>query len=228
MFSWPAIRRLVIRTVFALFICSSSVWLVGKAIYAAEYFLARLGTPDLWRVLHAHPFTKSIGAGILAGLIPLQVWLTLSGFIRAEVPGFLRKLDLEGMKPWMVLIYSPFLGIAIFEWCMDWAALHARTITVLRDSSTRPVWQMFEGFFSTNCQDASDIRLDLWTDNFTLQCSVHILMISAFLTAVGYSLAPWIRSRVPQKDWTERPVSGETNQEEADSTNSPTSNEQAQ
>jgi hypothetical protein len=226
MIRWPAVRRLVVRTVLALFIFTTSAWLVGRAVYAIEYFLAWLGAADLWRVLHAHPLARSIGVGFAAGLIPLQLWLSVSGFIRADVPESLRKLELEKMKSWMFVLYSPILMASLFLWAHDWIAMHARSVTVLQDSSAAPVWRLFEGFFSTNCRNVDDIRLDLWTDNFALQCSTHVTMISIFLMAAGYSIAPWIRSRVPEKSWAESPAGDEVDQEKSQLSNSVSQNDQ--
>lgn len=225
---WATIRHLVVRTVLALFIYNTSAWLVGKVAYGIEYLLAWLGDASLWNVLHAHPFAKSVGVGIAAGFIPFQLWLTLSGFIRAEVPEFLEKLNLERMKSWMVVLYSPILAISVLGWVDDWIAMRARTMTVLQDSSTMPVWRMFDGFFSTNCRNVSDYRLDLWTDNFAFQCTMHVLIISTFLTAAGYSLTPWIKSRIPRKTWTEDLTIEEAAQAESDPLNSHNSKEKAQ
>jgi hypothetical protein len=227
MFSWHSIPRLTVRALFAVFIFNSSAWLVGRTVYVAEYLLAEVGAPEWWRILHAHPFGRSIAVGILAALIPLQLWLTLSGFIRASVPEFLEKLQLDRMKPWVVVLYSPIFAVALVGWIVAWFAMRARTMTILQDSTAMPVWRMFDGFFSESCRNVSDNRLDLWNDNFRMQCNVHVLTISMLLMAAGYSLAPLIRSRIPDESWAEDAAIGETTQQEDDITDPITTDEKA-
>jgi hypothetical protein len=218
-------RRLIVRVVFSLLVYNTSVWLVGRTANAAAYLLAKAGTPELWDLFHGHPFAKSMGIGIIAGLIPFQLWLTLSGFIRVEVPEFLRKLELDQMKLWIILFYSPILVMALVEWVVDWFAMHSRTLSVLQDSSSMPIWRMFDTFFATSCRNIFDIRLDLWTDNFAYQCAIHVLMISAFLMATGYSIAPSLRSQLLRRVWVEHPATVEVAQDEAEPTKSVTPNE---
>ncbi|HTB95786.1 MAG TPA: hypothetical protein VK716_02160 [Terracidiphilus sp.] len=196
-------RWLIIRILLAFFIFNTTAWLLGRAFYAASYLLARNGAPELWEVLHQYPFGKSIAIGLLAGLVPFELWLIASGFIRREILDFLAKLELDRMKPWLVVMYSPVLFMAIADWVMDWNAMHSRTISVLGDSPTMPIWKIYEGFFSTTCQNLNlgDHRLDLWNENFTYQCTVHVLTLSTFIMAAGYSIAPFLKSRLPDKEW---------------------------
>jgi hypothetical protein len=75
--------------------------------------------------------------------------------------------------------------------------MHSKRVTVFQEtSSVPPISTIFEGFFSTNCRNVSDVRLDLWGDNFLFRCTIHVLLISAFLTTAGYSLAPVIRAHL--------------------------------
>lgn len=221
-------QRLIVRVISSLLVYNTSVWLVGKISNAVADLLAKAGTPELWDFFHVHPFAKSIGIGIIAGLIPLELWLNISGLIRVEVPEFLRKLELDRMKPWIVLLYSPVLVMAIAGWVIDWFAMHSRTLSVLQNSSSISIWGMFDGFFSTSCRNVFDNRLDLWTDNFALQCAMHVLMISIFLMAAGYSIAPSIKSQLLKRAWAEHPATEDVTQEETQPTNSVTPNEQTQ
>jgi hypothetical protein len=100
-------------------------------------------------------------------------------------------------------------------------------MTILQDSTAMPVWRMFDGFFSESCRNVSDNRLDLWNDNFRMQCNVHVLTISMLLMAAGYSLAPLIRSRIPDESWAEDEAIGETTQQEDDITDPITTDEKA-
>jgi hypothetical protein len=155
------------------------------------------GSPELWVALHQHPFGRGFLQGLLAGLIPLEVWLSISGFFSADIPEFLKKMDLERMKIWVVAIFSPIMVMVLFTWLMDWYATHSKRVTVLQESSSLPpISTLFEGFFSTNCRNVSDIRLDLWGDNFLFHCAIHIQLISVFLMTAGYSLAPVIRAHL--------------------------------
>ena len=147
-------------------------------------------------VLRQHPFSSGVLIGLVSGLIPLDFWLSVSGFFRADILEFLKKLDLEEMKKWVFVIFSPFMIMTVLDWVIDWHAMHSRQLTVLSNSSSMPISTMFDGFFSTNCRNVSDVRLDIWTNNFDYQCSVHILWVSSLLTAAGYSLAPWIRAHL--------------------------------
>jgi len=144
----------------------------------------------------------------LAGLIPLEVWLSVSGFFSVNIPEFLRKLDLERMKVWIVALYSPIMILALLNWLIDWYAIYSKRVTVLAEGSPVPISTIFDGFFSTNCRNVSDSRLDLWSDNFLFHCTIHIQLISAFLMAAGYSLAPVIRARLLSTQMTdhEEPV----------------------
>jgi hypothetical protein len=132
--------------------------------------------------------------GLFAGFIPLEVWLSVSGFFSADIPEFLKKLDLERMKIWVAAFFSPIMIVALLGWISDWHAMHSKRATVLQESSSAPISTIFQGFFSTNCKNVSDVRLDLWSDNFSFHCATHIQLISIFLTASGYSLAPVIRA----------------------------------
>jgi hypothetical protein len=170
--------------------------------------LSKAGSPELWDVLHQHPFGRGIVTGLLAGLIPLEFWLSVSGFFSAEIPEFLKRLDLERMKVWIAAIYSPIMILALLTWLIDWYAIYSKRVTVLAGGSSVPISTIFDGFFSTNCRNVSDSRLDLWSDNFLFHCTIHIQLISAFLMAAGYSLAPVIRARLLSTQMTdhEEPV----------------------
>ncbi len=100
------------------------------------------------------------------------------------------------MKIWVAAIYSPIMIMVLLTWLIDWYAMHSKRVTVLQDSSSVPIPTIFEGFFSTNCKNVSDSRLDLWSDNFLFHCTIHIQLIAAYLTTVGYSLAPIIRAHL--------------------------------
>jgi len=219
-------KRLVVRVVLALFIYNSSVWLIGKLTFAVSYLLAKSGAPELWSLLAEHPFAKSIAVGIGAGLIPFELWLTLSGLIRAEVPKFLRELELDQLKRWLVVIYSPVLALAALAWVHDWSEMNSKNRSVFQFSSPMPVSHMFDGFFATNCGIVYDNRLSLWPDNFYFHCSFHVLMISTFLMAAGYSLTPSIISALPSRGDNAPPVTGNVAHDEVEPTNSVSSNEQ--
>lgn len=185
-------RRLVLRSSLCVLIYLPSVWIVGRVTNAVAYLTARSGESGIWEAVHQHPFGRSIVVGFLAGLIPLQLWLSVSGYLRAEIPDFLNRLELEQMKRWVVALFSPLIVLEFLTWIIDWSATHSKRVTVLAESSSMPLSTMFEGFFSTECRNVSDIRLDLWSDNFIYHCMAHISVISAFLTAAGYSLAPLV------------------------------------
>jgi hypothetical protein len=88
------------------------------------------------------------------------------------------------------------MALALLQWVIDWNAMHSKGVTVLQESSSMPISAIFEGFFSTNCRNVSDVRVDLWTDNFRYQCAIHVMQISIFLTAAAYSLAPFARAHL--------------------------------
>ena len=203
-------KRLFLRVIVCVFVYTTSVWVLGRTASALAYLLSKAGSPELWEVLHQHPFGRGIVTGLLAGLIPLEVWLSVSGFFSAEIPEFLKKLDLERMKVWIVALYSPIMIMVLLTWLIDWYAVHSKRVTVLQESSSVPISTIFEGFFSTNCRNVSDSRLDLWSDNFLFHCTIHIRLISTFLMAAGYSLAPVIRAHLQPTPVTEdeEPIAG--------------------
>jgi len=92
---------------------------------------------------------------------------------------------------------SPIMVLAVVQWLVSWTAMYSKQVTVLGGASPMPYGSIFDDFFSTDCRDASDARIDLWGNDFFYQCSVHIRLIAAFLTAVGYSLAPAIAAQIP-------------------------------
>jgi hypothetical protein len=196
-------KRLFLRVIVCVFVYNTSVWALGRTASALAYLLAKAGSPELWEVLHQYPFGRAILTGLLAGFIPLEVWLSVSGFFNADIPQFLKKLDLERMKIWIIAIYSPIMILALLNWLIDWNAMHSRGVTVLHESSSVPISEIFEGFFSTNCRNVSDARLNLWSDNFLFHCTIHIQLISVFLMAAGYSLAPIIRAHLEPTQMTE-------------------------
>jgi hypothetical protein len=191
-------RKIALKLVLSILVYSVSVTTVRGLANAIAYLMAKGGSADLWRILHEHPLGRSICLGFLAGLIPLQSLLAASGFFRQDIPDFLKKLDLEGMKRYVVILASPAAVVALWQWVSDWLAMHSKHVTVFQESSTINLSRMFEGFFSENCRNVSDLRLDLWSDNFPMQCVVHVVQISIFLTAAAYSLAPWVRDHFPK------------------------------
>jgi hypothetical protein len=213
-------QRLFLRVVLCVFIYTTSVWILGRTADALAYLLSKVGSPELWVALHQYPFGRAIVTGFLAGLIPLEVWLSVSGFFSADIPEFLKKLDLEPMKTWVVAIYSPILIMALFSWLIDWYTMHSQGVTVLQEgSSVPPISTIFEGFFSTSCRDVSDSRLSLWSDNFLFHCTIHIQLISIFLMAAGYSLAPIIRAHLRPTQMTEEeePLAGTADEIDSES-----------
>jgi hypothetical protein len=221
-------RHLVIRIVFALLIFNTSAWLIRRMANVVAYFLAKGGTPDLWNLLRDHPFGTSIAIGVLAGLIPLEIWLAISGLVRAEVPELLRKLDLDQMKRWTVVLYSPVFAMTLFSWVHDWFAMRSKFQSVLQANSPMPISRMFEGFFASNCRDVYDNRLNLWTDNFAFQCTLHTMMISTLLMTAGYSMAPFLRSGFSHGTMAKNAAIEPATHEEDEPENTLTSEEQAQ
>jgi len=209
-------QRLFLRVVLCVFVYINSVWIVGRTANALAYLLSKIDSSSLWGVLHQHPFGRGILVGLLAGLIPLEFWLSVSGFFSADVPEFLKKLDLERMKIWVVAFFSPIIIMALLSWLIDWYAMHSKRVTVLQGSSSVPISTIFEGFFSTNCRNVSDVRLDLWSDNFLFHCTIHIQLISAFLTSAGYSLAPLVRAHLQPTQMTDFEESVADSSEEID------------
>jgi hypothetical protein len=191
-------RRLIFRVVFGLLVYFTSVWTIGRVVSGLAYVTSISGAPGLWQILHQHPYGRSIAVGLVAGSIPFQLWLSVSGHFSSNLPEFFRKLELDSMKRWVVLLISPIMVLALVHWIVSWSDMHSRQVTVLSGDSSMPYWSIFDGFFSTECRNASDARLDVWGENFMYQCLVHVQLIAAFLTAVGYSLAPWISAHIPR------------------------------
>jgi hypothetical protein len=189
-------QRLFLRVVLCVFVCVNCCWIVGRSANALAYLLSKIGSSELWAVLHQYPFGRGILVGLLAGLIPLEFWLSVSGFFSKDIPEFLKKLDLERMKIWIAVIFSPIFIMALLSWIVDWYTMHSKHVTVLAESSSMPISTIFQGFFSTNCGNVSDVRLDLWSDNFVFHCTEHIQLLSAYLTAAGYSLATFVKAHL--------------------------------
>ncbi len=186
-------RRWALRIVLCLVIYFNSVWIIQKTLDALAYLTARSGADGLWQAIHEYPFGKALAVGFIAGLIPLQFWLSVSGFFSSELPEFLKKLELEKMKRWVAVLLSPVILIAVVVWIIDWEVMHSKTASVLVDGSSAPISSIFQGFLSTDCKNVSDTRLEIWPDNFWFHCMMHVQLILAYFIAAGYSLAPWIR-----------------------------------
>src|SRR5580658_6937584 len=139
-----SMRRLISRVVLCLFVYFISVFVLGRTFDAVANLLAKAGSPELWTVLHQHPFGRGILIGLLAGLMPLDFWLSVSGFFSADISEFLRKLELEQMKKWVVVLFSPFMVAVLGEWIIDWHKMHSKQLTVLSKSSSMPISTIFE------------------------------------------------------------------------------------
>jgi hypothetical protein len=189
-------RRRAIQIALSLFIYFSTVWIAGRCIDGLAYLTARLGASGLYGAVHQYPFHRALFVGLIAGLIPLQVLAAASGFLKGELPESLKKLELEGMKRWVVVLVSPILLMELMRWLTDWEEMRTRTASVLPGSTSAPNYRAFEGFLTTNCLNVIDVRLDIWPDNFWYRCTIHVLTLSAFFTAVGYSIAPWLRKHI--------------------------------
>ena len=187
---WRGILQVAISFVIYLL----SVWIVSSTADTLANLMAKIGSPELWVFLRQHFLGQSIAVGFLAGLIPLRLFLSVSGYFRPDVPEFFKKLDLEEMKRWIVVLVSPIAFLVLAQWMHDWSAMRSRTASV-QDGLSMHFSEMVEAFFSGNCKDPSDIRIDLWVDSFSYQCMVHVLQVSVFLQAAAYSLAPWARQQ---------------------------------
>jgi hypothetical protein len=189
-------RRLALRIVLCLVIYFNSVWIIQKTLNAAAYLTAKSGADGLWQAVHEYPFASSLAVGFIAGLIPLQFWVSVSGFFSSDLPEFLKKLELEKMKRWVVVLLSPVFLMAIGGWIIDWETMHSEKVSVLAGSLSAPISSIFEGFLSETCKNVSDVRLDIWPDNFWFRCMLHIQLVSVCLITAGYSLAPWFRQGI--------------------------------
>jgi hypothetical protein len=187
--------RLILRIVLSFVIYNITVSIIGNVANGVALLLAKGGSPNLWNILHQHPSGKWIAVGFLAGLIPLQFLFSVLGFFRSNLPEYLSGLGLEKMKRWIVVLASPVAIAALAQWVSDWFTMRSKSVTVLSGNRSLHLSRMFEGFFSTSCRNVSDIRLGLWTDNFTYQCMVHVTQLTIFLAAAAYSLAPWVRQQ---------------------------------
>ena len=206
--------RLTLRIVLCFLVYIVSLWIIGEAANAVAYLMEKGGSPELWRILHQHPFGRSIAVGFVAGLIPLRFLFSVSGFFRSDIPEFFRRLDLEKMKQWIVLLVSPVAVADLTQWISNWFAMHSKTVTALQEGSSMHLSQIFDGFFSDNCRNISDIRIDLWSDNFAYQCMLHVTQVSIFLTAVAYSLAPWVKQQLLKQVAIDHPAPLDSSSEE--------------
>jgi hypothetical protein len=187
--------RFVLKIVLSFVIYSVTVFVARSLLNGAAFLLTKGGSPELWMFLHQHLLGKSIAIGFLAGLIPLEFLLSISGFFKSKVSNHLSRLDLEKMKRWIVVLASPVAIVALGEWIRDWFTLRSKLTTVLTEGPSVPISRMFEGFCSASCRNVSDIRLELWGDNFAYRCMVHTLELSIICSTAAYSLAPWVRQQ---------------------------------
>jgi hypothetical protein len=188
--------RLILRIVLSFVIYNITLFVTRSLVNAAAFLLVKGGSPELWIFLHQHLLGKSIAIGFLAGLIPIEFLFSVSGFFRSNFSQYLRGLDLEKMKRWIIVLTSPVAIVALGMWISDWFTLRSNLTSVLTEGPSLPISRMFEGFFSASCGNVSDIRLELWGDNFAYRCMVHALELSIICSAAAYSLAPWVRQQL--------------------------------
>ncbi|MGH9600659.1 MAG: hypothetical protein ACRD27_12405 [Terracidiphilus sp.] len=210
---------MIVRIVLCLVVYFISQEIMWRMLDFAGYVTAKSGAPGLLQALRLHPFERSAAVGLLAGFIPLNFWISIFGYFKADIPRWLRSLELDRMKYWVVVLISPMWGVALTQWVIDWNAMHSKHLTVLSGSSSAPISAIFEGFFSTNCTNVSDIRLDLWGNDFQYKCALHLIYVSIFFSAAAYSLAPFVRASLLSAFKFERPVPADEAQVADDSEN---------
>ncbi len=151
---------------------------------------------DLWLFLQGHPFERALAVGLLAGMAPLQIWLSASGLMNRKIRLYLLRLKLDRLKPWIAVFYSPILLLALVHWTVQWFENRSRFASVLLTDSPYPFSDFFRGFLTTDCSRGGSWAAMFWGDNYGLGCMIHVQLITAWLLAAGYSLAPFVRKRV--------------------------------
>jgi hypothetical protein len=199
-------QRLIVRIFMSLLFYNTSVWIVGRLADALGYLFVKGGSSDLWQLFHQHPFGRAILVGFLAGWVPLETWLAASGLMNRRIKLHLRRLKLNRLKQWIVVIYSPVLLFVFGGWTIQWFENRGQYSSVLQTASGYPASEFFRGFLSIDCAKAGGIGESFWGGN-ALSCMIHVQLISIWLFAVGYSLAPLARKRVFPIFETEHPVS---------------------
>ncbi len=182
-----------------------SVYVVGRLVNVLAYLLTKAGSPELWQLLHQHFFVRSFVVGLLAGIVPFRTWIAAAGIFNPKHARLLKRLNPDRLKPWVFVYLSPAIVTALVSWTMQWYENNSQPLSVLRTASRYQFSEFFNGFFSTDCSNASESSV-FWRDGNGLGCMVHVQQIAIWLIAVGYSLAPVVRKRVRPLFNMEHPV----------------------
>jgi hypothetical protein len=188
--------RWISRFLLCIFFYSVSIYVVGRLADVLAYLLAKSGSTDLWQMLHEHIFARALLVGLLAGLVPLQIWIAAAGIFNRKFAVMLKRINPDRLKPWVFVFFSPLMILALISWAINWFDLHSRHSSVLQTTSPYPMSEFFHGFLSTNCSSAADWRVDLWGARYAFSCMIHVQLISTWVITIGYSLAPLVRKHV--------------------------------
>jgi hypothetical protein len=177
-----------------MFFYGTSIWVVGGIANGLSTLMAKIGSPELWKMLHEHLFVRALMVGLIAGLVPLRIWIAAAGIFNRKFERGLKRINPDLLKPWVFMFLSPVIVIAFLRWTFQWFENGSQYSSVLQTTSPYQLSEFFKGFFSTNCSNASESNV-FWRDGYGLSCMVHVQLIVIWMIAIGYSLAPAVRKK---------------------------------
>jgi hypothetical protein len=178
------------KVVVCCFIYFLSVRVIGDLVNGLAFLSAKSGSVELWQTIHQHSFARSILVGLIAGSIPMNVWLAISGSINSKFEDSLHRLRTEKLKPWLWVVFRPFILVAPLQWTSIWYEANHRNASVLSPTSRIHLSEFVRGFLTTDCSANGGWPMEPWETATSFRCRLNIQIVSLWLLAAGNSAVP--------------------------------------
>lgn len=188
----PLVKFWFPKIVVCLFIYFLSVRIIGGLFSGTAFLSAKSGSLEFGNALDQHPYVRALSIGVLAGLVPMRIWLAISGVFKRNIENYLRELKTESLHAWLWAFFCPLFLLDFLGWILNWVDMSARNASVLQTSSSYHLSDLVRGYFSTDCSWTGLWPMEPSETKTSFRCMMHIQMISLWLMSVGYSVAPFV------------------------------------
>jgi hypothetical protein len=174
--------RWIIRIYVSLMVFLVFLFVTIVAIRAGARLLVSAGSPMLIEWLRGHVLSSAFLTGMIAGFVPVGSSLTGEGWFRSKNGSTFEGFKLEEIRPWTWLILSPIFFLGVVVWCLEQSQSVLWSLTLA---------SFYHNFLMPTCSD-------VWARGywFNQSCNMQLLFVASWVSAIGYSLAPFVRRSV--------------------------------
>jgi len=174
--------RWIIRVYVAFIVFFVMMFISGVVLINANHLLVWANVANLSNFIHAHILLTMFLLGLVAGQVYLGSNFTGRGWFRSKSGMTYEGFKLETLKPWSWLIISPVLFAGLIFW-----------FEIQKENGVFAQINWLNFYHGFLLPESPCYLHELGKNR---SCGLNFMFLGTWIAAIGYSLAPYLRTGI--------------------------------